>query len=121
MPLPFDLGAKDRHALDGELDRRDLVEQKIIALLSGATNSFRTSRPHPERRMRLLHRPRLDHDVAKIPVLALMREAALRRPCLAQDRHAFLEALGRLGLRDAKALELGVAIALADAEIKAAT
>src|SRR5204863_4816544 len=36
------------------------------------------------------------------------------------DRHAFLEALGRLRLRDAEALELGIAVALADAEIKTA-
>src|SRR5262245_57971127 len=71
--------------------------------------------------MRLLHRPRLDHDVAKIPVLALMREAALHRPRLAQDRHAFLEALSRLRLRDAETLELGIAVALADTEIKPAT
>src|SRR5262249_48124340 len=118
LPLLFDLGAINRNALDGELDGRDLVEQKIVALLSGATDSFRASRPHPEWWMRLLHRPRLDHDVTKIPVLALMREAPLRRPRLAQERHAFLEALGRLRLRDAEALEFGIAIALADAEIE---
>src|SRR5262249_11654574 len=57
LPLPLDLSAIDPHTLDGELDGRDLIKQKVVALLAGATNSFRTSRPHPERRMRLLHRP----------------------------------------------------------------
>ena len=70
--------------------------------------------------MRFLHRPRLDHDVAEIPVLALVREAALALPRLAQDRHALVEALGRLRLGNAKAFEFAVAVALADAEIEAA-
>src|SRR5207253_3227502 len=80
LPLPLDLGTIGGHALDGQLDRGDLVEQQIVALLSGAADSFRASRPHPERRMRLLRRPRLDHDVAVVPMLALVREAAARRP-----------------------------------------
>src|SRR5262249_44933776 len=121
LPLPFDLRAIDCHALDGELDRSDLIEQKIVALLSGAANAVRASRPHPERRMWLLHRPRLHHHVAKVPVLALMREASWRGPRLAQDRHAFLEALGRFRFRDAEALELGVAVAFTNTEVEATT
>ena len=78
------------------------------------------ARRDPERRMRLLRRRRLDHDVVELPELSAMREALARdeRPGHHLDR--FLEA--RLGLlrRDAEAGEFVVPVALADAEIEPA-
>src|SRR5436190_9192376 len=70
--------------------------------------------------MRLLHRRRLDDDVVVMPVLAVMREAALAGPCLAQKGERLLIALLGFRHRDAEAVELAPAIALADAEIEAA-
>ena len=67
-----------------------------------------------------LERLGLDHDVVVAPALAVMREAAFGRPRLADDFDGLIEALGRLFDRDAEAVELGLPIALADAEIEAA-
>ena len=67
-----------------------------------------------------MRRRRLDHDVLEMPEAAVVREALARGPRLRHHRNGLLEA--RLGLvrRDLKALELAVAVALADAEIEAA-
>ena len=68
--------------------------------------------------MRALHRRGFDHHVLEIPALSVMRETALAGPRLADDRHRLVEALGRLGLRDAETGEFVIAVALADAEIE---
>src|SRR5690348_6048243 len=70
-----------------------------------------------QRRMRALQRLGLDHDVVVLPVLAAMAEATLGGPRLADDLHRLVEALAGLVDRDAEAVELGLAVALADAEI----
>src|SRR5579883_979581 len=70
--------------------------------------------------MRPLQRLGLDHHVVVVPALAVMAEPALAGPCLADHLHRLVEALGRLGHRDAEAVELGLAVALADTEVDAA-
>ena len=74
----------------------------------------------PERRMRLLRRRRLDHDVLEMPEAAFVREALARRPGARHDLERFLEARFGLFRRDLEALELAVPVALADAEIEPA-
>src|SRR5262245_23850065 len=69
--------------------------------------------------MGALHRLGLDHDIVVVPELAVMAEAAVAGPRLADDLHGLVEALGGLRDRDAEAVELGLAIALADAEVDA--
>src|SRR5207244_8374869 len=75
-----------------------LAEQQIMALFGGGADRIGARRADPERRMRLLHRRRLDDDVFVMPVLAVMREPAIGGPCLAQKGERLLIAL--LGLRD---------------------
>ena len=97
-----------------------LVEQQVVALARGAADAVGAAGGEPQRRVRALQRLGLDHDVVVVPALAAMAEAALGGPRLADDLHRLVEALGRLVDRDAEAVELGLAIALADAEIDAA-
>src|ERR1700693_2247094 len=91
-----------------------------MALFGGIADRIGACRADPERRVRLLHRRRLDDDVFVMPVLAVMREAALAGPGLAQEGERLLVALLRLRPRHAEAVELAPAVALADAEIKPA-
>src|SRR5262249_21481355 len=65
------------HTLDRQVDRADLVEQQVEAIAGGTTDRFKAAGAHPERRVRLLRWPRLDHDVVEVPALAVMREPAL--------------------------------------------
>src|SRR4029077_11150660 len=57
-------------------------------------------------------------DIVVVPQLAVMAEPALAGPRLADDLHCLVEALGGLGDGNAKAVELGLAVAFADAEIE---
>jgi hypothetical protein len=88
----------DCDPLDRQFDRRDLVEQQIETLPPRAPNCLRAAGAHPERRMRLLHRARLNQDVFKIPMLAVMRKAFPAAPRLAQNFHRLVESLGRFCL-----------------------
>ena len=108
-----------RLALGRGLRWRVRVKQQIEALLAGLADVGRAAGADPERRMRLLCRRRLDDDVIEVPVLAVMREAPLGGPRLAQEVQRLLVALFRLFRRDAEAGELVVAIAATDAEVEA--
>ena len=70
--------------------------------------------------MRLLHRRRLDHHILEMPVFAVVREPAVAGPRLAQEGDRLLVALLGFLHRDAEAVKLAPAIALADAEIESA-
>ena len=109
--------AEDRDALDDLVGLGELVEQQVVALARGAPDAVVAAGGEPQRRVRALQRLGLDHDVVVVPVLAAMAEAALGGPRLADDLHRLVEALGGLVDRDAEAVELGLAVALADAEI----
>ena len=119
-PKALQLALVDRHALDGEIDRGNLVEQEIETALRRALDQLEAAGSHPQGRMRLLGRARLDDDVVEVPAPAVMREAALGGPGFAQEGHGLLEALGRLLDGNAEARELVLAIALAHAEVEAA-
>src|SRR6516225_5604270 len=77
--------------------------------------------PHPDRRVRSLRCRRLDHDVVELPVSSAVGERLVRGPRLEDHGKRLVEP--RVGFlhRHAKTGELVVAIALADAEIEAAT
>jgi len=68
--------------------------------------------------VRTLRGRRLDDDIVERPVPAAMREFLVRGPGFDQHVEAFVEARVGLVHVDAEALELVVAIALADAEIE---
>ena len=107
------------HALDDQIDRRNLVEQQVEPLAGGTPNRLEAAGSHPQGRMRLLHRARLDDDALELPAPSAVREAIGGGPRRAQEGHGLLEPLGRLLDRDAKARELRRPIALADAEVQA--
>src|SRR5215467_2407789 len=115
-----ELGLVSGDALDGKIDGRDLVEQEIEPALGSAPDRFETARAHPQRGMGPLRGARLDDDVVEMPALAVVREALARGPSLAQERHGLLEALGCLLDRNAKASELRLPVAFADAEVEPA-
>src|SRR3989442_738366 len=46
----LDLTLEDRDALAGLLDRRELVEEEVVAALGDPGDRFRVAGPHPERR-----------------------------------------------------------------------
>jgi len=71
--------------------------------------------------VRSLRRRRLDHDVVELPVFSAVGERLVSGPRLKDHSERLVEP--RVGFlhRHAKAGELVVAIALADAEIEAAT
>ena len=114
-PLAF--LAEDGDALDDLVDLGKLVEQQVVALARGAADAVVAAGGQPERRVRALQRLGLDHDVVVLPALAVMAEPALAGPRLADDLHRLVEALGGLRHGNAEAVELGLAVALADAEI----
>ena len=118
--LRLALGFVEADALGDLLGAGILIEDQIEAARGGAADRLFAAGRHPQRRMRLLRRRRLDHDVLEMPEAAVVREALARGPRLRHHRNGLLEA--RLGLvrRDRKTLELAVAVALADAEIEAA-
>ena len=101
-------------------DRRELVEQEIVAVGGDLLDRGRAAGAHPQRRMRLLRGGRLDDDVVELPVLAVMGPRRIRGPRLEHDLQRFLES--RLGLLhgNAEAGELVVPVALADAEVEPA-
>src|SRR5690349_3414206 len=122
-PLAF--LAEDRDALDDLVGLRQLVEQQIVALARGTPDAVVAAGGKPQRRVRALQGLGLDHDVLVVPALAMMAEAAPIlvigcRPRLADDLHRLVEPIGRLGDRDAEAVELGLAVAFAVAEVDAA-
>src|SRR6516225_8508330 len=117
---PLELGLVGCHALDGEVDGRDLVEQEIEAALRGAPDRFEAAGAHPERGMRLLSGARFDDDIVEMPALAMVREALAGGPRLAQERHRLVEALGRLLDWNREARELRRAVPLANAEVEPA-
>src|SRR5207245_11335627 len=114
----LDLALEDRDALAGLLDRRELVEEEVVAALRDPGDRFRVAGPHPERRVGLLSRRRLHDHVVELPVLAAMGPGRIRRPRLHDHLERFLEAPVALLHRNAEAGELVVAISLADPEIE---
>ena len=114
----LDGGPVPRDALRDIVRRRVLSEQKIEAAFGNVADRALAAGAHPDLRVRLLRRWRLDDDVVEPPVLAVMREALLRRPRLQQHLERFLEP--RVGFlhRHVEAGEFVVAIAFADAEIE---
>src|SRR5262249_11940117 len=75
---------------------------------------------HPDRGVRTLGGRRLDHDIVERPVFAPMRERLVRGPRFDKYVEAFVKPRAGLIHVDAKAAELVVAIAAADAEIEPA-
>src|SRR3984957_19748227 len=68
-----------------------LTEQKIEATFGNVADRALAAGAHPNLRMRLLRRRRLDDDVVEPPVFAVMREALFGRPRLQQYRDGLLE------------------------------
>src|SRR5207248_5619332 len=112
--------AMHRHAFGDGVRPAALAQQEIVALLGGIADRVGAGRADPEWRMRLLHRRRFDDHILVMPVFAVMREAAGAGPGLAQEGERLLIALLRFLHRDAEAVKLAPAIALADPEIEAA-
>ena len=114
------LGFVDADALGDLLRAGILIEDQIEAARGGAADRIRAAGGHPERRMRLLRRRRLDDDILEMPEAAAMGKALARGKGALHHLDGLVEA--RLGFlrRDLKALELAVPVALADAEIEAA-
>jgi hypothetical protein len=95
----------------------ELVEQEVVAEVGDLFDRLRASGAHPQRRVRLLSRRRLDDDVVELEVLAAMRPRAVERPRLQYHLEALVEPLIRLFHRNAESRELVVAIPLPDAEV----
>ena len=104
----------------GAAERGELVEQDVEPGFGDPGDGFVGAGAGPQRRVGLLHHRRFDHDIAVLPVLAVVAEALLRGPGFEDQPERFLVPLQRFFLRDAEALELDVAVALADAEIEPA-
>ena len=68
--------AIDGDPLAGQLEARDLVEQQAEAAVGGAAQARRAAGADPQRRVRALHRRRLDEHVAVAPEAAVVRPAA---------------------------------------------
>src|SRR5439155_16552919 len=117
-PLAF--LAEDAHPVDDHVDRRDLVEQQIVALARGAPDRLGAAGAEPEGRVRLLDRRRLDDDVVVTAPFAAVGEPALAGPGLADHVDCLVEPRRRLVLRDTESGKLVRAVALADAEIEPA-
>jgi hypothetical protein len=100
------------------LDIRELVEQQPVpGRRRGPDRPFAPG-SDPDRRMRLLLGPRLDHDVAEAPVRAVVGEPLGAGPGPDHHREALLVASLRLGRVDAEAVELVGAVSEADAEVQ---
>src|SRR6185312_4906173 len=83
MPAaPDGFRLEQRDALADEIDIGELVEDEIAAALGDAADRRGAAGRHPDRRMRLLLRWRLDHDIVELPIAAAMRESLCRGPCL---------------------------------------
>jgi len=113
----FHFRLEQRDAVADLLDRSELIEQEVIAELGDLLDRLRPAGPHPQRRMRLLRRGRLDHDVVELEVLAAMGPRAIGRPRLEHHLEALVEPLVGLFHRNAESGELVVPVALADAEV----
>ena len=64
--------AVGRNPLDDEVDRRNLIEQQIKALLRRTPDRFETAGSHPQWWMRLLDRARFDNDILKMPTASVI-------------------------------------------------
>jgi hypothetical protein len=110
----------DGNALAERCSAGILIEDQVEAARRGAADRGFAAGGNPERRMRLLRRRRLDHDVLELPEAAMMRESL---PCREGARHhldCLVETCLRFRGRDLKTVELAVPITLADAEIETA-
>src|SRR5579859_7641324 len=108
----------ERDALGDQVRPGILIEDQIEPARGGPPDRTGAAGGDPERRMRLLRRRRLDHDIVEPPETAAMGEPAAHRP--GPDHHFERLVKTRLGLLgcDLKASELAMAIAFADAEIE---
>ena len=73
-----------------------MIEDEIEAAPRGAPDRYLAAGRDPERRMWLLRRRRLDHDVVELPELPAVGEALARHERLGHHLDGFLET--RLGL-----------------------
>ena len=99
---------------------RVLIEDQPETARRRAADRRLAARRDPERRMRLLGRRWLDHDVIESPELSLMRKPLTGGPGLGDDSERLFEPRVGLLLRNVEAAELVVAVALADTEIEPA-
>src|SRR5919108_4526423 len=79
-----------------DLIRRRPGGRQPDAILRRPFHALRADRWNPGFRYGLLQRSRQKCDIIEIPVFAVMLEGLVRRPSLANDLPAFLEALARL-------------------------
>src|SRR4029077_15118616 len=111
----------DGNALAERRRRSVLVENEIEPAGSGTPDRMWVAGGDPQRRMGPLRRWRLNDDILEVPEAALVRETFARSPGARHHFDRFLETRFGLFRRDLESLELAVPVALADAEIEAAT
>ena len=97
-----------------------MAEQQIVALLGHLADRALAAGAHPDRRVRLLRRRRLDNDLVEGPVCAPMRERLVGCPRLEDHLETLVEARVSFLHRHAESSELVVPVAFADAEIEPA-
>ena len=89
------------------------------ATAGGGADGLRSPGREPNRRMRLLDHRWFDHDVVELPAGALMAPPFLILPRLQDQTEGFLEDRSRVRHIDVEPVKLVIAVAFADAEIKA--
>src|SRR5262245_28170469 len=118
--LRLDLGPEERDALANLRERGVLVQEQVVAERRDLPDRGGAARAHPQRRVRLLRRRRLDDHVVELPVPPSMGPGPIRCPRFQHDLKRFVKA--RIGLIHGRgeAGELVVPVALADPEVEAA-
>src|SRR5262249_53709540 len=101
------------HALLHLVHGRALIEQEVGVAAGHVADPARRAGRHPDRRVRLLSRRGLDHDLLVLPALAAMGKSSGRGPGLEHDLEAFGVALLGFVHRYAELLEFDLAIAAA--------
>src|SRR6266550_3738220 len=92
----------------------------VIALASRPSQTFGGSAGHPDRRVRLLHGPRVERQLIELPKLAFVADPRVA-PGLENDVDRLAQPLAVIFPRDAEHLIVYLGVARADTELQSST